>query len=92
MPLLAARLGVGLGWYFGHGRARLRRASVFIEAGAGVARETVLPLPLRIELMAYLCYLATEDDDLEAAVEAGERARALAAGAEGVPVPQVLRT
>ena len=38
-----------------------------------------MPLPLRIELMAYLCYLATEDDDLEAAVAAGERGLSLAA-------------
>src|SRR4029450_1392463 len=31
------------------------------------------------QLMAYLCYLATEDDDLDARVAAGERGLSLAA-------------
>ena len=30
-------------------------------------------------MLAYICYLATEEDDLEAAVEAGERGLSLAA-------------
>jgi predicted ATPase/DNA-binding SARP family transcriptional activator len=75
-PLLGARLGVGLGWYFGTAE-RVSEGRAFIEAALASAEE--VPLPLRIELMAYLCYLATEDDDLEAAVEAGERGLSLAA-------------
>jgi hypothetical protein len=74
-PLLAARLGVGLGWYFGIAE-RVWEGRAFIEAALGAAQNA--PLPLRIELLAYLCYLATEEDDLEAAIEAGERGLALA--------------
>jgi predicted ATPase/DNA-binding SARP family transcriptional activator len=75
-PLLAARLGVGLGWYFGTAE-RVSEGRAFIEAALASSED--VPLPLRVELMAYLCYLATEDDDLEAAVEAGERGLSLAA-------------
>ena len=46
---------------------------------AAVAHADDAPLPLRIELLANLCYLATEEEDLEAAIEAGERALGLAA-------------
>jgi predicted ATPase/DNA-binding SARP family transcriptional activator len=74
-PLLAAGLGVGLGWYFGIAE-RVSEGRAFIEAALGAAQNA--PLPLRIELLAYLCYLATEEDDLEAAIEAGERGLALA--------------
>ena len=56
---------------------RISEGRAFIEAALASAEE--VPLPLRIELMAYLCYLATEDDDLEAAVAAGERGLSLAA-------------
>jgi predicted ATPase/DNA-binding SARP family transcriptional activator len=75
-PVVGARLGVGLGWYFGTAE-RVSEGREFIEAALASADE--VPLPLRIELLAYLCYLATEDDDLVAAVEAGERGLALAA-------------
>jgi predicted ATPase len=75
-PLLGARLGAGLGWYFGTAE-RVSEGRAFIDAALASSEE--VPLPLRVELMAYLCYLATEDDDLEAAVEAGERGLALAA-------------
>jgi tetratricopeptide (TPR) repeat protein len=78
-PLVAARLGVGLGWYFGTAE-RVSEGRAFIEAALASAEE--VPLPLRIELLGYLCYLATEDDDLEAAVEAGERGLALAAASD----------
>ena len=74
-PLVAARLGVGLGWYFATAE-RVSEGRAFIESALASAEKT--PLQLRIELLAYLCYLATEDDDLEAAVEAGERSVALA--------------
>jgi predicted ATPase len=75
-PLLAARLGVGLGWYFGIAE-RVSEGRTFIEAALGAAQDA--PLALRIELLAYLCYLATEEDNLEAALDAGERGVALAA-------------
>jgi predicted ATPase/DNA-binding SARP family transcriptional activator len=78
-PLLAARLGVGLGWYFGIAE-RVSEGRAFIEAAFAAAQDA--PLPLRIELLAYLCYVATEEDDLEAAIEAGERGLALAAACD----------
>jgi predicted ATPase/DNA-binding SARP family transcriptional activator len=78
-PLIAARLGVGLGWYFGIA-TRVSEGRSFIEAALRSAEN--VPLAVRVELLAYACYLATEDDDLDAAVEAGERGLDLAATAE----------
>jgi predicted ATPase/DNA-binding SARP family transcriptional activator len=75
-PLVAARLGMGLGWYFGTA-GRVSEGRAFIEAALESA--DAAPLPPRVELLAYICYLATEEDDLEAAVEAGKRGLALAA-------------
>lgn len=72
--VLAARLGVGLGWYFGIAE-RVAEGRAFIEASLAAA--DAAPLPMRIELLAYLCYLATEEGDLAAAAEAGERGLAL---------------
>jgi predicted ATPase/DNA-binding SARP family transcriptional activator len=80
-PLVAARLGAGLGWYFGLAM-RVSEGRVFIETALRSADE--LPVALRVELLAYACYLATEAADLEAAVEAGERGLALSAPA-GTP-------
>jgi predicted ATPase/DNA-binding SARP family transcriptional activator len=71
----AARLAAGLGWYFGIAE-RVAEGRAFIEVALATADKA--PLPLRIELLAYLCYLATEDDDLVTAAEAGERGLALA--------------
>jgi predicted ATPase/DNA-binding SARP family transcriptional activator len=79
-PLIAARLGVGLGWYFGTAE-RVSEGRAFVEAALTSA--STAPLPLRIELLAYVCYLATEEDDLEAAVAAGERGLAFAAPSDG---------
>jgi tetratricopeptide (TPR) repeat protein len=73
--VLAARLGVGLGWYFGIAE-RVAEGRAFIEASLASADEA--PLPMRIELLAYLCYLTTEEGDLAAAAAAGERGLALA--------------
>jgi predicted ATPase/DNA-binding SARP family transcriptional activator len=78
-PLLAARLGVGLGWYFGIAN-RVAEGRAFIERALRSAEDA--PLALRVELLAYACYLATEEDNLDAAVEAGERGLALSAIAE----------
>jgi predicted ATPase/DNA-binding SARP family transcriptional activator len=73
--VVAARLAVGLGWYFGVAE-RVAEGRAFIEAALATA--DAAPLPLRIELLAYLCYLATEEGDLVTAAEAGERGLALA--------------
>jgi predicted ATPase/DNA-binding SARP family transcriptional activator len=70
----AARLAVGLGWYFGIAE-RVAEGRAFIEAALATA--DAAPVPLRIELLAYLCYLATEEGDLVTAAEAGERGLAL---------------
>jgi predicted ATPase/DNA-binding SARP family transcriptional activator len=78
-PLIAAQLGVGLGWYFGIA-TRVSEGRAFIQTALRSADD--VPPALRIELLAYACYLATEDDDLDAAVEAGERGLALSADAE----------
>jgi predicted ATPase len=73
-PLVGARLGVGLGWYFGTAE-RVSEGRAFVEAALGSG--TDVPVPLRIELLGYSCYFATEEDDLEPAIEAGERGLAL---------------
>lgn len=73
-PLLAARLGNGLGWYFGTA-GRVSEGRAFVEAALASAGD--VPPPLRVELLAYVCYLATEAGDLEAAVEAGEHGLSL---------------
>ncbi len=74
-PGIAARLGT-LGWYFilaervSEGRRYLGLA---LSASGDDARAD-----LQIELVATLCYLATEELELEAALAAGERALSLA--------------
>ena len=73
-PGISARLGAGLGWYFSTAE-RVSEGRAFIEAALAAAEGA--PLPLRVEMLAYVCYLATEEDDLEAAVAAGERGLAL---------------
>jgi predicted ATPase/DNA-binding SARP family transcriptional activator len=78
-PLIAARLGVGLGWYFGIA-TRVSDGRVFIETALQSADE--VPPAFSVELLAYACYLATEADDLDAALEAGERGLALSRTAE----------
>jgi len=75
-PLVAARLGAGLGWYFGTAE-RVSEGREFTEVA--LARADDVPLPLRVELLAYLCYLSTEEGDLEQAIDAGEQGLALAA-------------
>jgi predicted ATPase/DNA-binding SARP family transcriptional activator len=86
-PLVAARLGVGLGWYFGLAE-RVSEGRAFIETALGPAED--VPLALRIELLAYLCYLATEEDDLDAAIAAGEAGLALAVTTdEGWPTAMI---
>jgi predicted ATPase/DNA-binding SARP family transcriptional activator len=76
-PSVAARLGT-LGWYFTLAE-RISEGRRFLDlalsvGGADAAAEA--------ELLALLCYLATEELDLEAAREAGQRALALAQTAD----------
>jgi hypothetical protein len=78
-PAVAARLG-RLGWYFALAD-RVSEGRRFLELSLAAAGDGA-PRDVHIEVLANLCYLATEEYDHEAALEAGERARALAAGAE----------
>ena len=76
-PAGALRLGAALGWYFALAQ-HVSDGRRFLEAALAAAPEAA-PRPLLIELLANLCYLATEEGDLNAAVDAGERALALGA-------------
>jgi hypothetical protein len=78
-PAVASRLGT-LGWYFALA-ARVSEGRRFTERALSATGDDA-PVELRIELNAVLCYLATEEFDLEAALAAGERALTLAASAE----------
>jgi predicted ATPase/DNA-binding SARP family transcriptional activator len=77
-PAIAIRLGA-LGWYFTLAE-RVSEGRRFLELALSATRDDA-PADLRIELLATLCYLATEELDLDAARSAGERALALAASA-----------
>jgi predicted ATPase/DNA-binding SARP family transcriptional activator len=74
-PAVAVRLGT-LGWYFGLA-GRISEGRRFLEIAWSATRDDA-PADLRIELLATLCYVATEELDLDAALAAGERALALA--------------
>jgi predicted ATPase/DNA-binding SARP family transcriptional activator len=76
-PAIAVRLGAGLGWYFALAE-RVSEGRSFLELALASASAEV-PVGKRIELLAYLCYLATEELDLDAAIDSGERALAIAA-------------
>ena len=72
-PALAVRLGAGLGLYFTLGE-RVSEGRRFVE----LALEASGGAPLAIlELAPFLCYLATEELDLAAALAIGERALAV---------------
>jgi predicted ATPase/DNA-binding SARP family transcriptional activator len=77
-PGVAIRLGT-LAWYFGLA-GRVSEGRRFLDLALAATRDDA-PVDLRIELLAGLCYLATEELDLDAALTAGERALALAATA-----------
>jgi predicted ATPase/DNA-binding SARP family transcriptional activator len=77
-PAVASRLGT-LGWYFALAE-RVSDGRRFLELALSVTRDDA-PVEFRIELLASLCFLATEELDLDPALEAGERALALAASA-----------
>jgi predicted ATPase/DNA-binding SARP family transcriptional activator len=77
-PAIAVRLGT-LGWYFTLAE-RVSEGRRFLDLALSATRDDA-PADLRTELLATLCYLATEELDLDAALSAGERAPALAASA-----------
>jgi predicted ATPase/DNA-binding SARP family transcriptional activator len=72
---VAIRLGT-LGWYFALAE-RVSEGRRFLELTLSATPDEA-PAELRIEQLAGLCYLATEELDLDAALAAGERALALA--------------
>jgi predicted ATPase/DNA-binding SARP family transcriptional activator len=76
-PDVAIRLGSSLGWYFSFSE-RVSEGRKFLELALELATDDA-PVALRLELLGCLCFLATEELDLDAAIEAGERALALAA-------------
>jgi predicted ATPase/DNA-binding SARP family transcriptional activator len=77
-PVIALKLGM-LGWYFALAE-RVSDGRRFVELALSVSGEDA-PIESRSELLAYLCYLATEELDLDAALAAGERALTLAESA-----------
>ena len=77
-PAVAVRLGT-LGWYFALAD-RVSEGRRFLEL-ALAATDDDAPVELRIEQLADLCYIATEEFDLGPALAAGERAVSLAATA-----------
>ena len=77
----AARLGT-LGWYFTLDE-RVSEGRRFLELALDATADDE-PVGLRVELLATLCYLATEELDVGAALAAGERALELASAA-GAP-------
>jgi predicted ATPase/DNA-binding SARP family transcriptional activator len=77
-PGVAIRLGT-LAWYFGLA-GRVSEGRRFLDLALAVTGDDA-PVELSIELLAGLCYLATEELDLDVALAAGERAVALAATA-----------
>jgi len=77
-PAVANRLGT-LGWYFALAE-RVSDGRRFLELALSATRDDA-PVELLVDLLANLCFLATEELDLDAALGAGERALALAASA-----------
>ncbi|HEX2292733.1 MAG TPA: BTAD domain-containing putative transcriptional regulator, partial [Gaiellaceae bacterium] len=81
---LAVRLAGPLGWYFALAE-RVSEGRHFLERALAVTKDAG-PVRLRSELLAWLCFFATEEVDLERALELGERALALAAS-PSAPAP-----
>ena len=75
--------GASLGWYFSLAE-RVSEGRRFVELALATASDDA-PARLRLELLGFLCFLATEELDLDAAIEIGERALALAAAAPPSP-------
>jgi predicted ATPase len=77
-PGVAISLGASLGVYVSVAE-RVSEGRQFLELALAAASDAA-PVGLRIELLGWLCFLAMEELDLDAAIEAGERALALSAG------------
>jgi len=75
-PGIALRLGLGSGWHFALAE-RVSEGRRFLELVLAAVSEDAALEPW-FELVAFSCYFATEELDLDAAIEAGERALALA--------------
>jgi predicted ATPase/DNA-binding SARP family transcriptional activator len=75
-PDVAIRLGGSLGLYFLMAE-RVSEGRRFLELALAVASDDG-PIELRLELLAWLSQMATEERDLDAALAGGERALALA--------------
>jgi predicted ATPase/DNA-binding SARP family transcriptional activator len=73
---IAARLA-SLAWYFTLAE-RVTEGRRFVELALAEASDDV-PFDRRLEALAILCFLATEELDLDAAIEIGEHALAVAA-------------
>ena len=72
--VIAARLA-SLAWYFTLAE-RVGEGRRFLELARAASED--IPLAQRLELLAFDCYLATEELDFDAATDAGERALAIA--------------
>jgi predicted ATPase/DNA-binding SARP family transcriptional activator len=81
---IAARLA-SLAWYFTVAE-RVTEGRRFVELALAEASDDV-PSDRRLDALAGLCFLATEELDLDAAIEIGERT--LASAAPGTDAPQV---
>jgi predicted ATPase/DNA-binding SARP family transcriptional activator len=81
---IAARLA-SLSWYFTLAE-RVTEGRRFVDQALAEASDAI-PFDRRLDALAGLCFLATEDLDLDAAVEIGERAFAVAAA--GTDEPEV---
>jgi predicted ATPase/DNA-binding SARP family transcriptional activator len=78
-PHVAARLGT-LGWHFALAD-RVSEGRHFVELALAAAGDEE-PLELQVAQRAELCYLATEEFDLDTALTVGEQALSLAEGAD----------
>jgi tetratricopeptide (TPR) repeat protein len=88
-PAVAIRLGAPLGWYFSLAD-RVSEGRRFLQIALDTTTDDAPP-GLRIELLAWLCFLATEELDYDAAVEAGKRALALDASSPAPSESALLR-
>ena len=86
-PGVAISLGGSLGVYFTVAE-RVSEGRQYLELALATASDGA-PVYLLIELLAWLCFFAMEELDLDAAIEAGERALALPDG-EPEPVESAL--
>jgi predicted ATPase/DNA-binding SARP family transcriptional activator len=75
---VAVRLGT-LGWYFVLAE-RISEGRVFLDRVRTATTAADFPLDRHLDFLALLCFLATEELDLTAAIEVGESGLALTAG------------